>query len=63
MTICFGKICSFGILCLSIMKVYQLRVYFFPFSLRGWYVELNQLIPYHCLFFTSECPKLVHEFL
>ena len=53
MTICLGKSCSFGLLCVSFINVYQfVRVcasFSFDFESEMW--DLLECIPYHCLFF------------
>ena len=54
MTICLGKVCSFGILCMSSVYVYQFCPSF-PFGFEGGMWDLIVLIPDHCLsnFFVS----------
>ena len=45
MTICLGKICSFGLLYVFFVNVYQfLRVSFFPFWFKGGMWELIDCI-------------------
>ena len=46
MTTCLGKSCSFGLLCVSCVNVYQcLYVSFFPFWFEGGVWVLTVLIP------------------
>ena len=50
MTTCLGKICSFGLLCVSFVNVYHFYVCpSFPFGFEGWMWDLTVLIPDHCL--------------
>ena len=59
MTSYLGKGCSFGLLCVSCINVYQsVFVFFFPFWLRGWDVGLNCInslsLPF-CLLYSILC--------
>ena len=49
MTICLGKGCFIGILCMSSVYVYQFCPSF-PFGFEGGMWDLIVLIPDHCLF-------------
>ena len=50
MTICLGKSCPFGLLCVSFVNVYQfLCVSFFSFGFEGGMWDLIVLISDHCL--------------
>ena len=50
MTTCLGKSCSFGLVCLSFVNVYQFSVCpSFPFGFEGGMLDLIALIPDHCL--------------
>ena len=50
MTTCFGKSCSFGLLCVSFVKVYQICVCpSLPFVVAGGMWNVIVLIPAHCL--------------
>ena len=49
MTTCLGKSCSFGLLCLSFVKVYQfLCLSFFLVCIEDRMWDLIVLIPDHC---------------
>ena len=52
MTICLGKSCSFGLMCVSFVKVYLFCVW--PFSVLDLMWNLIVLIPDHCLFIYFE---------
>ena len=47
MTTCVGKSCSFGLLCLSFVNVYQSVCVFFPFGSDGGVWDLIVFIPDH----------------
>ena len=50
MTTCLGKSCSFGLLCVSFVNVYQFWVSpSVPFGIEGGMWDVIVLIPYHCL--------------
>ena len=50
MTTCLEKSCSFGLLCMYFVNVYQfLCVLFFPFGFQGGLWDLIALIPGNCL--------------
>ena len=50
MTTCSGKSCSFGLLCVSFVNVYQiLCASFFPFGTEGGMWDVIVLVPDHCL--------------
>ena len=50
MTNCLGKNYSFGLLCVSFVKIYQFCVFSsFPCSFEVKYVDLIVLFPGHCL--------------
>ena len=49
MTTCLGKNCSFGVLSVFVMNVYQFYVSSFPFCFEGMMRNLIVLIPDHCL--------------
>ena len=55
MTICLGKRCSFGLLCMSSIWVHQFvsgcEYACFPFGLEGGLCSLIVLVPDHCLSF------------
>ena len=50
MTICLGKSCTIGLLCVYFMNVYEICVCAsFPFGFEGGMWDLIVLIPDHCL--------------
>ena len=51
MTTYFGKSCSFGLLCVSLVNVYQRVCPSFPFGFDGWMWDLIVSVPDHCLSF------------
>ena len=52
MTTCLGKSCSFGLLCVSFMRVCQfVSSFFFTFGLYGVMWDLVVLVLDHCLSF------------
>ena len=56
MTTYLGKSCSFGLLCVSFVNVYQICVCpSFPFGIEGGVWDVIVLIPDHCLsiYFTN----------
>ena len=65
MTTCLGNGCSFGLLCVSFVNVYQYCRVCFLSSLgvcfEGGMRDLTVLIPDHCLFFLFMIWKVVHD--
>ena len=55
MATCLGKCCSFGVLCVSFVNVYQILSNFMcpslPFGIEGEMWDVIVLIPDHCLSF------------
>ena len=50
MTTCLGKCCSFGLLLVSFVNVYQFCVCpSFPFGFKGGMWDMIVLVPDHCL--------------
>ena len=49
MTTCLGKSCSFSLLCVSFVNVYQFVCASFPFGIEYGMWDLTVLIPDHCL--------------
>ena len=49
MIICLGKRCSFGLLCVSFVIVYQSVCASLPFCFEGGMWDLIVVIPDHCL--------------
>ena len=48
MTACLGKSCSFGLMCVSLVHVYQFVCVLFPFGVEGWIGYIIVLFPDHC---------------
>ena len=53
MTTCLGKSCSFGLLCLSFVTVYEFVCASLPFGFEGAIGNLFVLIPDYCLSISS----------
>ena len=52
MTTSFGNSCSFGLLYMSVLSVYQfMRVYYFAFGFDYGMRDFNAVVPDHCLSF------------
>ena len=49
MTTYLGKSCSFGLMCVSFMNVYQFVCVLLSLLVEGGMWFLTVLIPYHCL--------------
>ena len=51
MTTCLGKSCSFGLLCVSFVNIYQILCVCpsFPFGITGEKWDVIVLIPYQCV--------------
>ena len=61
MTTCLRKSCSFGLLCVSFVNVYQfLCVSSFPFGFEGGMWDVIVLIPDHCLSIFFACFVVPH---
>ena len=62
MTICLGKNCSFGFLCVFSLNVYQFSACpSFPFGFKGGMWDVIVLITDYCLLFTLRYLKSVYS--
>ena len=48
MTTCLGKSCSFGLLCVSFVRICQFLSVSFPFGFESGMLDMIVLIPDHC---------------
>ena len=55
MTTCLRKSSSFGLTCVSFVKVYQFVYVLFLFGFEGGVWDLNVSVPDHCLSFYFDC--------
>ena len=64
MTTCLAKSCSFGLLCVSFVNVYQiLCASSYPFGIEGGIWDVIVLIPAHCLFYLFLFRFMSHHYL